>query len=952
MELAKLLTEAERDPAVEVYWEKGVLDFGDGTPRHVSVDDLIVFYRSGKWRFSQIKKAGTWTMGALIGEKVAQLLWQQWQEATTARVQIRLRLATGGTIRAEPQQIIKAAETAKTPAELTGSLGARAQQDLKQLAAALSAGEGALLAFLKVLEIDGLQSAEQVHNWTVQELRPLFGERASELAERLERIVARSKQSGEAARTQHTRDSLTAQLEAEDFSCEVLRRRRAVPLRAVAMGVVVFALAVMATPFIWPTDWHRLVGTQAAILPLTTWVGSPLHPLTPSLVDLRTKGAQLLTSQLANQIEQASAIRPLGTEVAAAIAKSVAWDGRPCVRMEALEQIQRLTGVDYVVTGSFDFPDKPNTLTTCLQRTVDGEKTVNTWRLGSTVMEVVGRDLNRHLGFSLASFRAWLSGRQKLYTRSPDALTLWVDGMKALQDFDMLGALRNLDKATKIDPYFYPAHYTFSQVLQERGRDEAAQAEATTALQIFEDQHGGDRREHTLLQAQDLAAKGELHRAVDLYLRLWHAEPSDFQAALHAVETQNLAERSDEALNLVDQIRNLQQQQSDAQLPPDIDIRLDLEEAEAAGQAENFSREERAAKAALAKLPRDHSRLEARAWFLACDAVVQQQEAQPRATQIPWPPECTSAKKSFQAGDLINYGKLLQLEARSLRASDPSCALAKDRLTVDVFRAAQFERGLVDQLTNLVDTLTEPPIRVTQYAEAGLRCNEALEKACDAGSLHLPEVLTDCAYIYTMTGNLKLAEDMYTDASSIARQRKDASSLAATEGNLAYIEHALGRPLAADPLYKDSLAISAHLGESEAALAETRVRYARLLLDLGNEARARDLFKSATSTMTAQALGTLLADMKKVLAKSPNGAAWERIAVQPSPPVPPPAPRAKNAWQCTNDEPVVPSRPDPGAAIPSSTRSAVVQPLGRILKSCKNLPLPPLQIPKGYNETQ
>jgi tetratricopeptide (TPR) repeat protein len=250
-----------------------------------------------------------------------------------------------------------------------------------------------------------------------------------------------------------------------------------------------------------------------------------------------------------------------------------------------------------------------------------------------------------------------------------------------------------------------------------------------------------------------------------------------------------------------------------------------------------------------------------------------------------------------------------------------------------------------------VDTLTEPPIRKIQYTEAGQYCKEALQKACDAGSLHLPEVLTDCAYIYTMTGNLKRAEDMYSDASSIAKQRKDAYSLAATEGNLAYIEHALGRRQAADTLYKDSLAISAHLGESEAVLAETHVRYARLLLDLGDEAKAREFFKRATGTMTEQALAALLVDMKQVLAKSLNGAAWELIAAHPSPPVPPSTPRAQNAWQCSN-EPVVPTRPDPGVEIPSSTRAAVAQPLGLTLKSCKNLRLPPPAFPASHDESQ
>jgi hypothetical protein len=948
LELAKLLTESERPRSVEVFWEKKVLDFGDGVPRHVSVDDLIVQYESDKWRFTQVKKAGGWTVAAFKRDLMP-LLLQQWQEANASGkiVQIRLRLVTGGTIKTELSQIVNNAGTVKTFAELEASLGEYAQDDLKELTSGLSLADAALMAFLKALEIKTVESVEQVHGWTVLQLRSGFGERAHEVAEHLERLVARSKQPGEAARTQHTRESLMEQLEAEGFSCEALRRRRAVRVRDMALAATGLALAVVAwivvSLWVSPASWHRRFSTEAALLPLATWVGSPLHPLEPSLVDSRNERAQRLTGQLANQIEQTTAIRLLQPGLASAIARSVGWDGKPCVGPVTLEQIRQLTGVTYVVTGFLDPADKPNILTTCVQRTLDGKKTLGSWQLGAVDVEVVGGDLSRQLEFSL--LRALRSGRQDLYKPSPDALAQWVDGVEAFQDFNMLRALRSLYQATNSGPKFYLAHYAFSQVLQERGRDEAAEDEATKALQIFKEQHGRNDREMTLLEAQVHAARGELRRAADLYLGLWHHDPSDFRSALLAVETQNLALMSDDALQQVDKLRELENQR-DVQLPPDIDIRFDLEEAEAAGQAGDFRREEQAARAALAKHPHEQSRLASRARYLACDAAVQRQETEPGKIKLPWPPECNTAKRSFyDAGDLINYGKLLQLEAKSLRESDSNCALAKDRLAVDAFRAEQFERGLVDQLTNLAGTLTltESP-SAPQYREAGMYCAEAIQKSCQAGSLHLPEVLTDCAYLYFMTGNPKLAETMYTDAGLIASQRKDNSTLAAIKGNLAYLKHARGCPgcpEAAARMYEDSLAVSARLGESDSDLAETRVRYARLLSDLGKEERARELYQNGTRYLTAKDLLHLLKDMQKVLAKSSNGVAWQRIAAHPSPPLPP---LAKYQWECT-DEPLMPSRPDAGVTIPASTRPAGLKPLSSTLETCKNLPLPPLQIP-------
>jgi len=958
-QLAKLLVGGERDPATEVFWEKKAIDPGDGTARPVTVDDLVVTYRSGRWRYAQLKKTGTWTVRALISEGVAAQLWTQWQHAAEAqRAQIRLRLATGGTITPALGQLAEAARTARTPAELTGSgtpVGAR--EGAEELAAALSLSvqDARLLAFLKTFEAEAVPSADEVHTWTVQVLEPRFDTRAPELAERLQRIVARGKHAGDEARAQHTRATLIEQLEQEGFSCEELRRRRSVPLRVAGLAAAGLTLAIIATPFAWPAGWHRLADTQAAILPLATWLGSPLQPLQQDLADRRRDRARQLTEELANRLEQTTAIRTLRPDLAEGIASSLAWGGRPCVGTETLEQIRRLTGVEYVLTGSFDPQDKPEALTTCLQRTIDGHQFHDAWRLGSTSMETVGRDLGRHLRFSPASLRAWWSGRADRYTRNPDALSLYVHGLSAFQRFDLPQAMSDLFGATQKDPYFYLAHYAYSQVLQERGRDGTALDEATKALHNFEDRHGRDEREHELLRAQGFAARGEWQQAVDLYRGLWRHDPADSQAALLAVEAQNMAGMSDDVLQLVDQIRKLEKQRG-VELPPEIAIRLAIEEAVAAGRAEQAGREKLAAMAALKACPPGQPHLEARARFLVCDALVQENEAHPDASGAPWPEKCAAAKRSFwDAGDLINYGKLLQLEARSLRVSKPHCALTKDRLTVDVFRAAQFERGLIDQLTNFANTLTEPPFRAVQYIEAGERCSEALGKACEDGSLYLAGVLSDCAYIYTMTGNLPLAEVMYTDAGRIAAGQivglpKDDHMLAVAEGNLAFVEHALGRQPAAAGLYQDSLTISGRLKESETTLAETQIRYARLLFDLDHAKEAAAIYQDATRQMTAKDLGYLLADMRQVLPAGPNPSGWQRIASQPSPPLQPPPSKPKSTLECLPD-PVVPTRPDAGAAIPAGTRPAVVQPLGRTLKSCKKLPLPPVQIPKGGDDS-
>ena len=253
---------------------------------------------------------------------------------------------------------------------------------------------------------------------------------------------------------------------------------------------------------------------------------------------------------------------------------------------------------------------------------------------------------------------------------------------------------------------------------------------------------------------------------------------------------------------------------------------------------------------------------------------------------------------------------------------------------MDIFRTVPFERGLIDQLTNLADTLTDPPYRRSQYQEADLRCREALEKACNTGSLHLPGVLADCAYIPTMTGDLTRAAVMYTDAIQAAAKRKDKLAAAIAKGNLAFVEHALGHLDEAARLYNESLGSSSKLGETDADLAETNVRYARLLSDLGTEAKASELFKAATGQMTAKDLGYLLEDIQHVIKANPNPAAWGRIVAHPSQPLPPPQ---RTRMECTRDDFDVTTLAAGGAVIPLGTRPRFAQPPNQNIETCRRL---------------
>jgi hypothetical protein len=226
-QLAKMLM-GDRDPIVEVLWEKKAIDSGSGRdPEPAHIDDAIIRLHSGKWIYTQVKETapvGGWSAGSLIHSGVADQFWKQWKARLPEdRKNTVLQFASAGSI--TPLALIcDAALRSRTCAELMSDESSqKAIQGIEKISTHLSIAKDDpdLLEFLRSVRPTQLPDVDGLCGWIIQSLRA-FGKDSSSLTDHLIRIVAESKHVSAKARSAHTRDSLLDQLLRDGIDRNVL----------------------------------------------------------------------------------------------------------------------------------------------------------------------------------------------------------------------------------------------------------------------------------------------------------------------------------------------------------------------------------------------------------------------------------------------------------------------------------------------------------------------------------------------------------------------------------------------------------------------------------------------------------------------------------------------------------------------------------------------------------
>ncbi len=242
LQLAKLLTRRDRDPPVEVIWEKKALDLNsEAGVEAVHVDDAVMRLESGKCIYVQVKEAspsGGWSAKELVRRSVAQQFWQQWlTKEEENRPRTFLRLAGIGDL-TTLNEIADAALCSRTASEFGSESSNKVEQESAVLAAALgvSTGSTELHAFLRCLQAEPLISADDLEARVIQVLGQ-FDEDAADIARRLLAIVGRSKHAGRDARAAFTRKTLVVELRDDGLAEDKLVAAGIVPGKAISDSV-------------------------------------------------------------------------------------------------------------------------------------------------------------------------------------------------------------------------------------------------------------------------------------------------------------------------------------------------------------------------------------------------------------------------------------------------------------------------------------------------------------------------------------------------------------------------------------------------------------------------------------------------------------------------------------------------------------------------------------------
>lgn len=218
LQLAHLLVQSRSNAPVEVGWEKKAFDTGAGEkPLPLVLEDVVLVLKSGKRIHVEVKEtapSGKWSIQRFCSSGLAGQFWQAWKTTPQReRGNVAFRLASRADL-SQVNLLLDLARRSRTPAELKSEEGASAaQRDLARLARSLAVQESdpELLTFLKSLEGKQLPDPEELEGLIADALAA-FGSKASETANHLIRLVARSKPVGATARSSYTRESLASVL--------------------------------------------------------------------------------------------------------------------------------------------------------------------------------------------------------------------------------------------------------------------------------------------------------------------------------------------------------------------------------------------------------------------------------------------------------------------------------------------------------------------------------------------------------------------------------------------------------------------------------------------------------------------------------------------------------------------------------------------------------------------
>ncbi len=572
----------------------------------------------------------------------------------------------------------------------------------------------------------------------------------------------------------------------------LLRRRRSLALGA-TLSIVVVALVTLAfwnwsRPAASPVEPRVKSRRSIAILGFRNLSQSP------DAAWLSTALSEMLTAELS----AGGALRTVPGESVARMKRELSLLEAETLARDTLTRVSDLVGADFVLVGSYlavpRDTSEPLRLVLTLQDAATGS-TTRTFTETGTVAEILplvsrtGEELRKAMGVAPPSSEESSQARAS-FSRDPEALRLYSNGLSLLRAFDPRGARESLVQAARIDEGNPLVHAALAEAFSSLGYD----AKARDAVQrAFALSSTLGREERLFLEGRKAEIEGSWERAIESYRTLYGFFPDNLDYGLKLASAQSAARRGKDALVTVESLRHLP-------APSSLDPRIDLAELEAARELAEFRRAKLAGERAVERGRTSGARLLVAQGELRLVSILLRLGETSAAQQAG-----QAARKTFaSAGDRVG-------EARS----------------VDRLGAAAYENG--------------------EYRQAQELFSEALALWRETGNVAGTALaLNDLASAHHVLGDLDRARSMYEELLKWSREVADPGFESLALVNLGLVAYQGGELERARTLSRQALAIGEPTGMKMVS-AWARIAAGRADLASGNLDAATEGFEFARS---------------------------------------------------------------------------------------------------------
>ena len=460
---------------------------------------------------------------------------------------------------------------------------------------------------------------------------------------------------------------------------------------------------------------------------------------------------------------------------------------------DTLRRVGKALNADYVVFGSYIDSGQPGEKYRLDLRVQDaaGGETFYVKETGSDLFDLISRtgaSIRPRLGVADVSQNE-LSGIRATLPVNPEAARLYYEGLARLRAFDGMAARDLLQRAVHAEPQFAPAHSALAQALNYLGYSKLAQGEAKQAFELSANLPHEDR---LLMEARYRELSHQWDDAIRLYQQLWETSRDNIEYGLLLASVQTRANRGKDAVATVASLRTL--------LPPPArdDLRIDLEEANAAFSLSDYKLAKAASDQAFAKAQAQGS------GYAMARARIEQ------------------ARALFYLGNLDEAMKLFrESQATSQAAGD------KRQLATALNNIA----GALQEQGDLAPAQELYANALALYREIG---NRRFEASC----------LSNLGAVYQRRGDLVPAQDMYRQALSIYLELDDVAMQGLVTNNLAEVLQLNGDLASAGKLHAEALELARKSG-NQSDQAYALFGLGEVLAAQGEVAAARQKYQQA-----------------------------------------------------------------------------------------------------------